>query len=49
MARFGRYCLIPNLIPQILNISLHTATIQDKDVVIAVESDIKVENTKSQP
>ena len=46
MARFGSYCLIPNLIPQTLNISLHTATIQDKDVVIVIKLDIKAENAK---
>ena len=49
MARFNSYCLIPNLMPQTLNISLHTATVQDKDIVIAVESDIETENAKSQP
>ena len=49
MARFSSYCLIPNLIPQIPNISLYTATIQDKDAVTAVELNIKVKNTKSQP
>ena len=47
MARFGSYYLIPNLMPQTLNISLHTATVQDKDAVTAVESDIEVENAKS--
>ena len=29
--------------------SLHTATVQDEDAVIAVELDIEVENAKSQP
>ena len=33
--------------PWILNISLYTATIQDKDAVIAVELDIETENAKS--
>ena len=33
--------------PWTLNMLLYTTTIQDKDVVIAVKSDIKVENTKS--
>ena len=47
MARFGSYYLIPNLMPQILNILLHTATVQDKDTVTAVELDMEVENTKS--
>ena len=28
---------------------LYTATIQDKDAVTAVELDMEVENTKSQP
>ena len=47
MARFSSYHLIPNLMPQTLNISLYTATIQDKDIVIAVKSDIEAENAKS--
>ena len=47
MARFSSYCLIPNLIPQTLNILLHTITIQDKDAVIAVKLDVEVENIKS--
>ena len=33
--------------PQILNILLYTATVQDEDVVIVVKSDIKAENAKS--
>ena len=33
--------------PQILNILLYTATVQDKDVVTVVELDMEVENTKS--
>ena len=49
MARFNNYCLILNLMPQILNILLRITTIQNKDVVTAVKSDIKAENTKSQP
>jgi hypothetical protein len=47
MARFGSSCLIPNLMPQILNISLRTVTVQNKDAVIAVKLDMEVENTKS--
>ena len=46
MARFGNYHLIPNLMPWILNTLLYTATVQDKDIVIAVKLDIKAENTK---
>ena len=49
MARFSSYCLIPNLMPQTLNILLHTATIQDEDVVTAIELDMEVKNAKSQP
>ena len=49
MARFSSRRLILNLMPQILNILLYTATVQDKDVVIAVELNIKMENAKSQP
>ena len=45
MARFGSCCLIPNLMPQILNTLLYTATVQNKDAVIAVELDMEVENT----
>ena len=33
--------------PQTLNTLLYTATVQDEDVVIAVESDIEVKNAKS--
>ena len=47
MARFSNYCLIPNLMPRTLNTSLYTATVQDKDVVIAVKLDMEVKNTKS--
>ena len=47
MARFGSYCLIPNLMPWILNILLYAATMQDKDIVIVVELDMEVENAKS--
>ena len=47
MARFSSYCLIPNLIPQTLNILLYAAIVQDKDTVIVIELDIKVKNTKS--
>ena len=47
MARFSNCCLIPNLMPQILNMSLHAATVQDKDAVIVIELDIEVENAKS--
>jgi hypothetical protein len=47
MARFSSCYLIPNLTPQILNTSLYTATIQDKDAIIAVELDTEVKNTKS--
>ena len=46
MARFSSYYLIPNLMPQTLNILLHTATVQDEDAVTAVELDIEVENAK---
>ena len=49
MAKFGSYCLIPNLMPQTPNISLHTTTVQDEDAVTAVELDIKIKNAKSQP
>jgi hypothetical protein len=49
MARFSSYCLIPNLMPQTLNILLRTATVQDEDAVTAVELDMEVENAKSQP
>ena len=48
MVRFSNYYLIPNLILWILNISLYTITIQDKDAVIVVELDIEIENAKSQ-
>ena len=47
MARFSNYCLILNLMPWTLNISLHAAIIQDKDAAIVVELDIEVENAKS--
>ena len=47
MARFGSCYLIPNLMPQTLNILLCTATIQDKDAVTAVELDMEAENAKS--
>ena len=47
MARFSSYYLIPNLIPQTPNISLRTATIQDKDAVTAVKLDMEAENAKS--
>ena len=47
MAKFSNCYLIPNLMPWTLNILLHAATIQDKDVVIVVELDIEVENAKS--
>ena len=49
MARFGSHYLIPNLMPQTLNILLYTATVQNKDAVTAVKLDIKAENAKSQP
>jgi hypothetical protein len=47
MARFSSRRLLPNLIPQILNTSLRTTTVQDEDVVIAVELDTEAENAKS--
>ena len=47
MARFSSYYLILNLMPQILNTLLYTATVQDEDAVTAIELDIEVENTKS--
>ena len=47
MAKFSNYYLIPNLMPQILNTSLHAATVQNKDAVTVIELDIKVENAKS--
>ena len=47
MAKFGSCHLIPNLMPQIPNMLLCTATVQDEDVVIAVKSNIEVENAKS--
>ena len=47
MARFNNYYLIPNLIPQTLNISLYAATVQDKNAVIVVKLDIEAENAKS--
>ena len=46
MARFSNYCLIPNLMPQTLNISLHAATIQDKDAATVIKLDMEAENTK---
>jgi len=46
MARFSSRCLIPNLVPQTLNILLYATTIQDKDIVIAVELDTETENAK---
>ena len=49
MAKFNNCCLIPNLMPWILNISLYAATVQDKDAVIVIELDIEAENAKSQP
>ena len=33
--------------PQTLNISLYTATIQNKDIATVVELNIEVKNTKS--
>ena len=47
MARFSNCRLIPNLMPYTPNISLYTATVQDKDAVIIIKSNIKAENTKS--
>ena len=47
MAKFSNYCLIPNLMPRILNTLLYIATVQDKDAVTVIKSDIKVKNTKS--
>ena len=47
MARFSSRRLILNLMPQILNILLRTATVQDKDAVTAVELDMEAENAKS--
>ena len=38
MARFSNYCLIPNFIPQTLNMSLRTITIQDKDAAAEAEN-----------
>ena len=46
MARFSNYYLIPNLMPWILNILLHTAIIQNKDAAIVIELDIEAENAK---
>ena len=46
MARFSNCCLTPNLMRQILNISLYAATIQDKDAVIIIKLDMEAENTK---
>ena len=48
MARFSNYCLIPNLMLYIPNISLYTTTIQDKDTAIVVKLNTKAENAKSQ-
>ena len=47
MAKFSNYCLIPNPIPQTLNMSLHAAIIQDKDAAIVVELNMEAENAKS--
>ena len=47
MAKFSSCYLIPNLMPQTLNILLYTATVQDKDAVIVVELDMEAENAKS--
>ena len=46
MARFSNYCLTPNPMPWTLNTLLYTATVQDEDIVIVIELDIEVENTK---
>jgi len=46
MAKFGNHYLILNLIPQILNMLLYAAIIQNKDVVIIVELEMEVENAK---
>ena len=47
MAKFSNCCLIPNLMPWILNMLLYTVIIQDKDAAIVVELDMEVENAKS--
>ena len=49
MARFNNCHLTPNLMPQTPNTLLCAVTIQNEDAVTAVKSDIKTENTKSQP
>ena len=49
MTKFGSHCLTPSLITQTPNTLLCTATVQDKDTATAVESNMEVENTKSQP
>jgi len=47
MARFSNCRLTPNPIPWTPNTALYATTVQDKDVVIAVELDTEMENAKS--
>ena len=46
MAKFSNYCLIPNLMPQTLNILLYATTVRDKDVATVIKLNIEIKNAK---
>jgi len=46
MARFNNRHLIPNLIPQTLNILLYAITVQNKNIIIVIKLETEAENTK---